>query len=163
LLQLGYRRIGFVGDSRFWGDLSYSGFERAMRRHGGRINESWLFRSTDIEQMAKAATDFVCENPEQIEVFFCDADVVAMSLLRSLTRVGLKVPDQIGVMSYDGIDFYTQQPPYLTSVRIPYLQMIQTVLLQAEANEFRPFRRQHHFLVGELFRGQTVAQKEGGC
>jgi LacI family transcriptional regulator/LacI family repressor for deo operon, udp, cdd, tsx, nupC, and nupG len=53
----------------------------------------------------------------------CYNDLVAIGLIRALTELGLKVPDDISIIGYDDIDMATYGPIPLTTVRVPKKEM----------------------------------------
>ena len=61
--------------------------------------------------------------PERPTAVTCYNDLVAIGLMRALTELGLKVPDDISIIGYDDIDMATYGPIPLTTVRVPKKEM----------------------------------------
>jgi LacI family transcriptional regulator len=54
---------------------------------------------------------------------FCANDLLALGVLQTLTRAGIKVPEEVALVGYDDIDFASAATPSLTSVRQPRQQL----------------------------------------
>jgi len=57
--------------------------------------------------------------PLPFTAFFCGADNVAVGLLRSLQKAGLRVPEDVSVVGFDDAPFSEMEDPALTTVHIP--------------------------------------------
>ncbi|GAB1817698.1 LacI family DNA-binding transcriptional regulator [Herbidospora sp. RD11066] len=53
------------------------------------------------------------------DAVFCANDLMALGLLRELTRAGVRVPEDVALVGYDDIDFAAASSVPLTSVRQP--------------------------------------------
>ncbi|MBC8141068.1 MAG: LacI family DNA-binding transcriptional regulator [Armatimonadetes bacterium] len=121
LVERGYRHIGYVSpydyragksEPRFWGCQSVcdeAGVPLTLlvtqgeetRRAGLRV----------AEQLAAMA------NGSRPDAVFCHNDVLAIGVYNGLIRAGLRVPEDIAVMGFDGIEEGDELPQTLTTVR----------------------------------------------
>lgn len=127
LIALGYKRIGFIGGlkSRKAARMRYSGFEKAMVSSALKIDDD-LVRKFTSGFIYKEIQDEIAEylsKKDLPEAIFCVTDDVAFSVIESLKRRGLNVPDDIAVVGFDDDLMAIKSRPMLTTVRQPYLEM----------------------------------------
>ena len=82
--------------------------------------------------------------------------------LDHLQQAGVRVPDDVGVMGYDGLDHATRHPPYLTTVRIPWRRMIETALEELARHKGGASPVKHVSILGDVVAGKTVRQAPEG-
>ncbi len=156
LIDLGHRCIAYVGSSDDVGRLSYEGYTAALAAAGLAPPASGVFRGRDPE----AAVEGLTGAARGCDAVFIDSDLVALSVIDLLRQRGVRVPEGLSVMGYDGLDNAVRQPPYLTSVRVPYREMIEYALAQsAAAGGGEP---PHAAFAGDVLPGRTCRQREGG-
>ncbi len=117
LIKNGHTRIGFVGDYRATSSIMdrYLGFYRAMLSHDLPVREEWII--PDRDEQGNLA-DFLALPEELPTAFVCNCDLVAETLMRQLTEMGIRVPEDLSVTGYD--DFYIgpKTGPALSTFRI---------------------------------------------
>ena len=108
LVSRGHRQIGILGGSWSVGSQVSSyrveGCRRSMERHGlkfepDRMAEHCRFSMED----AYAATGRLMDRCPDLTAIFALSDVMAMGAIRALHDRGLRVPEDVSVMGYDGI------------------------------------------------------------
>ncbi|WP_058968009.1 LacI family DNA-binding transcriptional regulator [Type-D symbiont of Plautia stali] len=120
LLALGHRHIGMVAGPMLQSDrarLRYQGYCDAMHRAG-------LHALPVIEMTSHTHSDFALLQPQlqgaaPLTAVICTNDLLAISLIGAAARAGLRVPQQLSVMGFDGIDIGEQIAPSLASVTQP--------------------------------------------
>ncbi len=156
LIAQGHRRIGFVGDARFWGELSFEGYTQALKDAKFDLERDRVVRYTHGRgDMARAAAVL---KEQRCDAVFVDSDLSGLELLDTLREEGLSVPAHIGLLSYDGLDWTVEQPPYLTAVRIPFRRMIGAALREIAQQDFGPTPRRHMNFLGAVAPGRTCAR-----
>jgi LacI family transcriptional regulator len=97
----------------------------------------------------------VRDQPDPTAVF-CANDLLALGVLRGLTRRGMSVPDDLALVGYDDIEFAAMLSTPLTSVRQPTYRLGQAAaeLLLSEARE--PDGHRH---VQTVFRPELVVRE----
>jgi LacI family transcriptional regulator len=119
LTGLGHRRIGLGLDRPGWGeqDRLLEGYDVGLARHGLTADDDlvkrfgWDFRSG--ERMA--AEWLTLASPPTAVIFCCDT--AALGGLACLTRMGVKVPGDVSIVSYDDTDVLTWVSPSITALR----------------------------------------------
>ena len=110
LLELGHRRIGFVGDAfdNPYGFTSsrdrFAGFERALARAGvdGRPDRVALGAHGRYE--ARDLASRMLSLPDRPTAIFAASDTQAQAVLAAAQDLGLHVPDDLSVIGYDDIE-----------------------------------------------------------
>ena len=152
----GYRDCAFVGSKEWWGQMSLDGFRAGLTAAGldvpahriARVGESRLEGHRGMSQLLAAG-----KRPEAV---FVDADLRALGVLDALDCHGLRVPEDVAVISYDGLDFVTHHPPHLTTVCIPWQRIFATILERADQARGRRLPGQHVLLKPDIHIGRTT-------
>ncbi|ROO86517.1 LacI family transcriptional regulator [Actinocorallia herbida] len=118
LLETGARDIAYVS-----GPMSLrqcadrrSGAQKAVELAGhGSIRDVTVADMTPASGQ-EAADHLLAELPDAI---FCANDLLAMGVLRTLLRQGVRVPERVLVIGYDDIEYATASSVQLSSVRQP--------------------------------------------
>jgi LacI family transcriptional regulator len=115
LIYRGHRRIGFVGDITNTSSIAdrYYGFLRAMQDERLAFDSRW-----HINENLEKKTDpliFSDRTEELPTAFICHCDAAAQRLYTALAIRGLKVPDNMSVISFDNTDLCDSLMPKLTS------------------------------------------------
>jgi len=157
LLALGHRTILFVGGRFISSDRSvcrYRGYCDAIQASGGRplppfeVDFIDATRDIDLTQVLHEhhPTAIVASN-----------DLLAVTVMSSLRRVGLSVPEDVSVTGFDGIDFARHMSPKLTTIAQPSLTM--GVLAASMVIDIAAGRRRPEHIRADVvsLHGETVA------
>jgi LacI family transcriptional regulator len=140
LLEEGHERIAFVG-----GPLSLrqvadrlDGVHRALERTGASADDLLMIETAALNVSAgQRAGAAIAEMPvgQRPTAAFCANDLVALGLLQEMTRLSIRVPDDVAIVGYDDIEFAAAAAVPLSSVRQPRHQIGRTAaqLLLEEA------------------------------
>ena len=100
LLELGHRKIGFVGTLLATESITdrYLGYIKAMIENGEKPKDEWLIqdRESHIRIFEKLALP-----ADMPTAFVCNSDLTASGLIKTLNEKGYKVPEDISVVGYD--------------------------------------------------------------
>ncbi len=119
LINLGHRRIAFVG-----GDPGYDYTGQRQVGHRAALEAAGLNSEglTFLGPGDEAARAFLAARTEATAMVFVN-DEHALRGIAVLKRAGLRVPEDISVVSFDDTDDALRHTPPLTSVAIPRTQM----------------------------------------
>ncbi|WP_455846085.1 LacI family DNA-binding transcriptional regulator [Pantoea agglomerans] len=118
LITLGLRDIGFIGGSRkVWVTRERIRYFRAALQQGGITpNDAWICLNNFYPQHGYQAIETLWDRPKLPQALVAINDRVAMGAIRALSDRGIKVPQQVAVIScerFPGSEYFI---PRLTSV-----------------------------------------------
>jgi LacI family transcriptional regulator len=125
LLELGHRRIGFVGGRR---DLESARLREAAYRHAleqaGIPFDPALVREGGYQaESASDATDALLALEPRPTAIFAANDVMALAVTSTAAARGLAIPDDLSVVGFDNVPESALATPTLTTVEQPIRQM----------------------------------------
>jgi LacI family transcriptional regulator len=116
LLKLGHERIAFVHLRHEWVDAFASerqeGYRQAMTAWGRYDAALANLSMSDAEAIETDA-------PDRPTALFCSYDSEAIRLMKELQRRGVRIPEEVSIVSFDDIPDAAVSRPALTTVRQP--------------------------------------------
>ncbi|MCD4825342.1 MAG: LacI family transcriptional regulator [Phycisphaerae bacterium] len=139
LYELGHRQIYMIGAKwKGWeADLRFAGFNEGIESHslGGAKEKLYHFptyrhtnedgrRVRDDNRIVSATKEFVKNHPDCTAII-CVSDDLAMPILDTFTRMGIRVPEDISIVSFgnDPATLYTHPP--LSTIDTPVRKLTQ--------------------------------------
>jgi LacI family transcriptional regulator len=122
LLGHGYRRIGIVdGPVNLIASIDrYAGYVNALQE-AGRMPDPALTVHSDFTRRGgyRAMQSILDANSTPPDAMFVASDTMASGVLQALRDFGLRVPDDVAVMGFDGLDETLVSQPILSTVYQP--------------------------------------------
>ena len=120
LVDLGHRNIAVIGGDRSVSDTSrlrYEGCLDAFSRHNLAFDPDRDYRGGrfSFEEGYRAARSLL-EEGRPYTAIFAAADVMAIGAIRALRDSGLRVPEDVSVMGYDGLRLGEYYVPKLATI-----------------------------------------------
>jgi LacI family transcriptional regulator len=166
LLDLGRECLAFVGGPRriLQVEQRSSGAQDVIVERGARPLHVLELDSMRADAGRRGAEQLLAlPAAERPDAVFAANDLIALGVLRELTRAGVRVPDDIAIIGYDDIYFAANAAIPISSVRQPAWEMGRTAteLLMAEIEEptkrdYRHVVFQPELIVRESTAGTTV-------
>ena len=132
LLQLGHRRIGFIGGPADSGSsaLRQSGYLRAMAAWSVPVREELVVRGEwDIEATERVTAGLLALGAGKAPTaIFCASDGMAQMATRHAWMAGLHLPRDLSVVGYGNLARTELCYPALTTVEQPFQLMGQTAV-----------------------------------
>jgi len=127
LVELGHERIAHLGPRIQpwpWPDRypeRAAGYRRALATAGLEARPDWhIIESSSLDGGARAIRKLLALPEPRPTAVFAYNDWMALGALRALHADGVKVPDDIAVVGFDGIDIASLTFPPLTTVELPF-------------------------------------------
>jgi len=126
--DLGHTRIGLIwgqveGPLRYRSRQRLQGVMAAAQERGVTIvHESCVHTEHGFEQGLQAAEKVLAAGTG-ITAILCASDYLAVGAMRGLQQNGIRVPDDISVISFNDNDFSAYVNPPLTTVHLPIRQV----------------------------------------
>jgi len=129
LLDLGHTRIGFVaGPDRFLPTREKAaGRERALAAAGVAPDGLVAHAEFGVEGGA-AAMRKLLEQARPPTGVICSSDLMAIGALRETRRRGLRVPEDVSIVGFDGIEASAWTEPPLTTIEQPIAEIARTAV-----------------------------------
>lgn len=127
LIGLGHKNIAIIAAETYEeciGRLRLEGYFDALRKHGLTVNEGLIFNTADdidhfsVENGYTTAKRLI-ESGEKFSAVYAVSDTLAIGTCRALHEAGYKIPEDVSVAGYDGIDIGNYITPRLTTMRQP--------------------------------------------
>ncbi|HUC92855.1 MAG TPA: LacI family DNA-binding transcriptional regulator [Paenibacillus sp.] len=122
LIERGHRKIGYVqSKSRMYNfDSRRRGFYEALEEHSITVDKNDVFSTAPT--VVSSQEDFVEKFTQRRRNFptalFCECDYMAISVIKSLAELGLRVPDDVSVVGFDDITEAEIITPELTTIHV---------------------------------------------
>jgi LacI family transcriptional regulator len=130
LLQLGHRRIGFIG-----GDVAYSsnhdrwqGYVHTMEEAGlkappelvrlGRLRDAW----------GSIASDELLRLPEPPTAMFVASNSIMPGVMKTLRQHALSIPEDVSLICFDDLDWFTFSRPPITAISTSHTRLAEAAV-----------------------------------
>ena len=131
LISLGHEKIAMIvaeADEESIGRLRLEGYYESLQAHDIAINPKLIYQTrNDIGHFSMEngyqTTKKLIDSGEQFTAVYAVADALAIGAIRALLESGLRVPEDVSVAGYDGIDVSGYISPSLTTIRQPVEEM----------------------------------------
>lgn len=124
LLEIGCKKIGHI-----YGPLHLRTSTERLRGYEDMVKSfDWfsptllVFGDFTISGGMTAAKQMIARHPD-IDGLFVGNDLMAIGALKALLQMGIRVPEDIAICGFDGIDLTTITEPELTTMAQPIYQM----------------------------------------
>lgn len=163
LLQLGHRRIALVEglDSSILTMERVEGCRQALKEWGLTLDPTLLARGDYLPESGKVATEAFLALNEPPTAIFAFNDLMALGVLQVLDQHGLRVPEDVAVVGFDGIPLTEYTSPALTTVCQPLPEMAKAAiqLLLDRIQEEGPDEPQFIRLVPDLIIRDSTTRR----
>ena len=163
LIALGHRRIVVVGGCRDSSEISrlrYEGCLESLRSHGIEFDEALDYQGVRFSyDGGYQATAQLLAQGRQFTALFAQCDVMAIGAIRALRDHGLRVPEDVSVMGYDGLPLGSYMVPKLSTIAQPVQTLAQrSVEILTACIEGAPSR--HETVPFVLFQRESTRRAD---
>ena len=139
LVSLGHREIGFVYTGRqFYGTVEkLLRFRAVLAEYGLPVREEWMLEVPDYDiDSGRVGADRLLRLSEKPTAVLGLNDMISIGLLKQLTDRGVRVPEQLSLLSFDDTYITSLTTPGISSVDYDYTlfaaQLTDTAIACAE-------------------------------
>jgi LacI family transcriptional regulator len=118
LIALGHRRIALLIDETEWttGGERFAGYQRALEGSGLAVDPDLLVPAGwDSETARKTAIDLLARKDHPTAVFAAN-NLLAEGVWRAASDLGLKVPDDLSLVSFDDAQWMSMVTPGISAI-----------------------------------------------
>ena len=121
MLDLGYRRIGMItGNMEVITSIDrLRGYNKAFEEKGITVDTSLIKNGDFTKETAIRNTEELLNNPNRPEAIFTNDIPTTMGTLMAIKKIGLKIPDDVGLVGFDDPDWAIISDPPITTIRQP--------------------------------------------
>ncbi len=119
LIERGRRKVAFLGDAstRFPEFFArYCGCDAALREVGLRMNPALQVDAISTEQAGYDAMRTLLSRGLPFDALFAGSDLIAIGAMHALKEAGLRIPEDVAVVGFDGTPMSRFSNPPLTTV-----------------------------------------------
>lgn len=122
LINQGYRRIAFIGGTKedMISAHRLEGVETAL---GGEILPEYLFETNPGGNNVGDVVDAMCQCPVLPNAIICANQYIAFGCVRKLLDKGVKIPEEMAIITFDDFPFSRVLEPQLTVVNLDMYDM----------------------------------------
>ena len=129
LLELGHERIGFVAGPEHYLPTQLKAAGHATALAGAGIVANDLVAHADFSTRGGGgALEKLLSLPDPPTGVICSSDMMAIGALHAAAALGYKVPEDLSIVGFDGIDATNWTVPELTTVEQPIAQIADTAV-----------------------------------
>lgn len=132
LIEKGYKRIGLVTVNLNLVQMEQrlQAYYDSLQKHHMPVNEELVLRipyNHEREEAIQQISDFICHTGGPDAIFFT-TNYLGLLGLESIHRLGLKLPADLAMISFDDHDVFRLYPPGITCIRQPVEEIAKTAL-----------------------------------
>jgi DNA-binding LacI/PurR family transcriptional regulator len=141
IIDLGHKKIGYVeSTSRMYNfDQRKNGFLQVLKDNQLEVHSHFSISSTIISSQDEFKQSILNNSKNLPTALFCECDYMAISVVKSLTELGIKVPEEISVVGFDNIFESQVVSPELTTIHVKKdklaLVAVEKLIQEIETNE----------------------------
>ncbi len=169
LCSLGHKKIAIIRPiyaDRGIGRTRYSGYLRALKKHGIELDPSLvLYMKDDIEAYTPAngyaVTKELLDSGREFSALFTISDTTAIGACKAILEAGKRVPEDYSVVGFDGIDMALYYHPSLTTISQPKEEMARaSIKMLLDLIEEKPVKSNQLIFPAQLHPGESTQKME---
>lgn len=120
LVKMGHRKIGILASDNQYYNLTnrLEVYLKCMEQNNIHVPENWISQGILTFNGGYLAAKNLLENAS-VTAIFAENDQLAVGAYSAIYEKGLKIPDDISIIGFDGIDISKYLTPPLTTVSLP--------------------------------------------
>jgi len=128
LIQKGHKSIAFMGAPKTdisIGQLRLDGYMKALEDNNISVSSNLIWHSKDIQNVYSIENGYQIMKEKLAEgndftAVYAISDTMALGAIRALSEANKKVPQDVSVVGFDGIDIGEYSIPSLTTISQPF-------------------------------------------
>ncbi len=155
LLELGHRKIGFVGRNNEF-EERYTAYRHVMAANCLEIKDEWIANGYANHKQGYAGMLQILAGEDLPSAVVCHSDLAALGAMCAAFEKGLKVPDEIAITGFDNIVASRYAAIPLTTLDVNIEKVSESLL---EILFYRLSGKQHNQALHTIITPELVARK----
>ncbi len=145
LISLGHRKIGFIcGEGYSARDKRLEGYQQALDKSGISFDPNLVVGGHYTIESGRTAMLELYEQCPDLTAVFVVSDEMSIGVMSAIRQCGLRIPEDISVLGFDGLDIDPYLTPTLSSVQQP----------------IREIGRQSAEILLKMINGEDIVRKK---
>lgn len=161
----GFTRICFMtGPADHWdAQERLNCFKREMAQHELPVEDHQIFYGDFWKNKGKEACDWFLdvEQEERPQVIICANDYMALSVASELIDRGYRIPEDICVSGYDGLQDTLNFTPSVTTMAVPFKKMGRKAIDIIDEKQDMPDKAEDYYFEVEVIRRESCGCVRG--
>lgn len=162
LVNKGHKRIGFLSRrysiDACWSYRRFSALTDKLMRLGETLNKKDvinIYPNTFLNH-EDSLNEAIKQTNDGVTAWVCAADHIAYELLDKMDAEGIKVPDEVSIVGFDGIKSLTEKYQ-LSTIKIPHREIGYNAIKRLYEKIKNPYYKVVHISInGEFLEGNTI-------
>lgn len=120
LVREGYKRIAFISGNpkTVFSRNRLAGYQRGLENAGMQAEERLQLVCEPNSEGSREAAVKILKGPDAPDAFICSDNIISFGVLGAAAELGLRVPDQLGVVTFDNFPIAEYTTPPLTAIDV---------------------------------------------
>jgi len=163
--QFGYEKIAVIRgpDGNYDSSERLEGYISAMLELGLKIKNEWIVPGNFDVRSGEIGCSRLLTMMDKPQVIFCFNDMMALGCYNYIHKVGLLIPDDIGIVGFDHILLSEIIYPPLTTVHVPKKELgseAMNILLRLIRNKNQKLEPQHLKISTGIVVGGSIKKQK---
>jgi LacI family transcriptional regulator len=125
LLDMGHSRIAHIGSpgNLMSAELRCRGWRKALAEAGIQVPDGYYVSGPINQKFGRSALETMMRLPTPPTAIFVGADAIAFGVIAASHEVGLRIPEDLSIISFDGLPVGALLDPPLSTVAQPIGEM----------------------------------------
>lgn len=121
LISLGHKKIGYIGETKK--EIRYDAYCNTLKNNHIVFDRNITANVPGSSEGGYQGAKKILENSQGVTALFCMNDITAIGAIHAIHEYGLKMPEDISLISMDNIELAQYVSPMLTTMHIPIEEM----------------------------------------
>jgi len=121
----GYKDIVFIGydKDKDFSNRRVEGYKSAINKLGLSIDDSRIITCTNSKEQGYKVMENMISNNKTPDAVICGNDSLSVGVIKAISDHGLKIPEDIGIISFDSRQIASLMYPEVTTVDVDVFEM----------------------------------------
>ncbi|WP_432667546.1 LacI family DNA-binding transcriptional regulator [Wukongibacter baidiensis] len=122
LCRLGHKEIGIIvtgQEDRCIGKLRFEGYKRALAEYNIEYNENYFEIGEYTFESGFDAMNRLLDKDIDLTAVFVTSDIMAIGASKAILAKGLRIPEDISIVGFDGIEYAEYFHPSISTIKQP--------------------------------------------
>jgi len=126
LIDKNYQQFAYIGSDHnidLAAQKRFAGFSSVLAKHNAKFEAVLTASTVSSIEIGKSLMEDLLQSKSAAQVVYCSNDTVAVGALLQCMKTGIKVPKDMAIASYSGLDIAAAMPIPITTVDSPRRKM----------------------------------------